>query len=67
MPGYRAIRPGDLIAVRTTDPRYDETHVVLDTVADCGDYIILAGAWKNTTLEVIVRRVGNPTLTPMEK
>lgn len=58
MPGYRAPRPGDLVAIRSSDPRYDEAQVVLDTVADCGDYIVLSGAWKGTTLEVIVRRVG---------
>lgn len=58
MPGYRAPRPGDLIAIRTTDPHYDEVQVRLDSVADSGDYLVLAGAWKGTTLEVIVHRVG---------
>lgn len=58
-PTYRPPRPGDLIAVRTSDPRDDEYHVVLHTVADTGDVLYLAGAWQDCDLEVVVRRVGN--------
>lgn len=66
MPGYRAIRPGDLIAVRTTDPRYAEAHVVLDVVADNGGYLLLSGPWGERELQVLIRRVGAPTLNQLE-
>jgi hypothetical protein len=57
MPGYRAIRPGDLIAVRTSNPDLPEVQVVLSSVADNGDFMYLAGAWGDHDLEVVVRRV----------
>ena len=66
MPAYRMPRVGDLLAVRTTDPHDDEHHVVLHTVADTGDYLLLAGTWQDTDLEVLIRRVGGPTLHPQE-
>ena len=59
MPGYRAFRPGDLIAVRTNDPDLPEVQVILRTVADNGDTVFLAGAWGDRDLEVVLRRVGD--------
>lgn len=67
MPAYRPPRPGDLITVRTTDPHLDEVQVVIDSVADNGGYLLLSGAWRGKHLEVLVRRVGEPTLNHMEK
>jgi hypothetical protein len=64
---YRPPRPGDLIAVRTSDPRLDEVQVILTTVADNGDFIYLAGAHGDHDIEVIVRRVGTPSLRFLEK
>ena len=66
MPTYRAPRPGDLITVRTSDPHLDEVQVVIDSVADNGDFMFISGAWKNHDLEVVIRRVGQPTLHPQE-
>lgn len=62
MPGYRAIRPGDLLAVRTNDPDLPEVQVVLDTVADNGDFMFLAGAWGERDLEIVIRRVADTNL-----
>lgn len=56
---YRLPRVGDLIAVRTSSPHDDETHVVIHTVADTGDVLYLAGTWRDSDLEVVVRRVGD--------
>lgn len=58
MPTYRPPRPGDLLAVRTTDPHSDEQQVVLHAVVDTGAALLLAGTWRDTNLEVLVRRVG---------
>ena len=66
MPRFRPPRPGDLITVRTTDPHYDEVQVVIDTVADNGGFLLLSGAWQDRNLEVLIRRVGEPTLNPQE-
>lgn len=66
MPGYQAIRPGDLIAIRSSDPRYDEVHVEITTIGDDGHTIFLAGAWGDHDLEVVIRRVGKPTLNFLE-
>lgn len=66
MPGYRAPRPGDLLAVRSSDPRFDEAHVQIDTVADTGDYLLLSGTWQKTNIEIVIRRVGEPTLKFLE-
>jgi hypothetical protein len=62
MPGYRAIRPGDLLAVRSSDPNLDEVQVTIRTVADNGDFIFLAGDWGDRDLEVVIRRVGGTNL-----
>lgn len=59
MPTYRAPRPGDLLAVRTTSPHDDEQHIVLDLVADNGNVLIMSGTWADRGLEVILRRVGD--------
>lgn len=59
MPAYRPPRPGDLLAVRTSDPYSDEQQVVLHTVVDTGAGLLLAGTWRDTNLEVLVRRVGD--------
>lgn len=59
MPTYRLPRPGDTLAVRTSDPHGDEHHVLIHTVADNGGYLVLSGAWRGTDLEVVIRRVGN--------
>lgn len=59
MPTYRAPRPGDLLAVRTSDPFGDEQQVVLHTVTDTGAALLLAGTWRDTNLEILIRRVGD--------
>jgi hypothetical protein len=59
MPTYRLPRVGDLLAVRTISPHDDEHHVVISHVADNGNVLVLAGAWQDTTLEVVLRRVGD--------
>lgn len=56
---YRFPRPGDLLAVRTSDPGDPEHHVVIERVADTGDVMYLAGTWRNRDLEVVLRRVGD--------
>lgn len=66
MPGYRLPRVGDLLAVRTTDPFDDEGQVPIASVVDAGDYLILSGAWRKTSIEVVIHRVGQTTLNPME-
>jgi hypothetical protein len=60
MPAYRAIRPGDLLAVRTDDPYDDTEHqVVLHSVTDTGAALLMAGTWRGKNLEVLIRRVGS--------
>jgi hypothetical protein len=60
MPNYRPPRVGDLLAVRTSDPYDDrEDQVVLHTVTDNGAALLLAGTWRNTNLEILIRRVGD--------
>lgn len=59
MAAYRLPRVGDLLAVRTSSPHDDETHVVIERVADNGGVLVLAGTWQDRDLEVIVRRVGD--------
>lgn len=66
MPTYRLPRVGDLLAVRTTDPFDDEGQVPIASVVDTGDYLILSGAWRKTTIEVVVHRVGELTLNHLE-
>ena len=56
---YRPPRPGDLLAVRTTDPLLDGAQVVISTAVDNGGYILLGGQWQNHTLEVLIRRIGD--------
>lgn len=63
---FRPPRPGDLMAVRTTDPYLDEVHVVVDRVADHGSFLLISGAWGEHDLEVVVRRVGEHQHQPME-
>lgn len=58
MPAYRPPRPGDLLAVRTSDPHADEAQVVIDRVVDNGATLLIAGAWGGRDLEVLIRRVG---------
>lgn len=58
---YRTPRPGDLLAVRTTDPNGPETQVVIDRVVDGGSVLLMAGRWGAIDLEVLVRRVGDTT------
>jgi hypothetical protein len=58
MHDYRPPRPGDLLAVRTTDPHTDETQVVIDRVVDTGAVLTIAGHWHTHDLEVVIRRVG---------
>jgi hypothetical protein len=59
MTAYRPPRPGDLLAVRTTDPHFDEEQVVIDRVTDDGRHLLIAGAWRGRDLEVLIRRVGD--------
>jgi hypothetical protein len=59
MPAYRTPRVGDLLAVRTNDIHDDEHHVVIHSIADNGNVLVLAGTWQDKNLEVIVRRVGD--------
>lgn len=61
---YRPPRPGDLLAVRTTDPRLDGAQVEIKTVMDNGAYILLGGEWENHVLEVLISRIGDtqPTM-----
>ena len=59
MPVYRAPRPEDLLAIRTSDPYGEEQHVMLTQVTDTGDLLTLTGAWRGLQLQVIVRRVGD--------
>jgi hypothetical protein len=66
VPTFRPPRPGDLLAVRSTDPYLEEVHVVIDSVADHGSFLLISGAWQDQKLEVVVRRVGNPQRQPME-
>lgn len=56
---YRPFRPGDLIAVRTTDPNGHETQIILDRVTDAGDVCVMAGRWGGFDLEIVGRRVGD--------
>lgn len=56
---YRPFRPGDLFAVRTTDPNGHETQVVLDRVTDTGEVCVMAGRWGSIDLEIVGRRVGD--------
>jgi hypothetical protein len=63
---FRPPRPGDLLTVRSSDPYLDEVQVVVDTVADNGGYLLISGAWQGHDLEVLIRRVGDPTLNPQE-
>jgi hypothetical protein len=57
---YRPPRPGDLLAIRSTDPYLNEVQVVVDTVADNGTYLLISGTWQDHDLEVVLRRVGEP-------
>ena len=66
MATFRAPRPGDLLAVRSSDPRFEEVHVVVDQVADHGSFLLISGTWEGCDLEVVIRRVGQPTLHPQE-
>lgn len=59
MPTYRAPRPDDLLAVRTSDPYGEEQHVMLTQVVDTGDLLTLTGDWRGLRLEVIIRRIGD--------
>lgn len=63
---YRMPRPGDIVTVRTNDPHLDEVTVTIDRIGDDGDIIFLAGAWGHRDLEVLIRRVGQPTLNFLE-
>lgn len=56
---YRPLRPGDLIAVRTSDPNGPETQVVLDRVHDSGFVLVMTGRWGSVDLEIVGRRVGD--------
>lgn len=67
MPTYRPLRPDDLLAVRTTDPHGNEIQIVLDRVHDNGLCLLMAGAWGDFDLEVLVRRVGDTEPLPLEK
>ena len=58
---YRPPRPGDVMAVRSSDPYLDEVSVQIHTVADNGTYLLLSGTWQDRDLEVVIRRVGSPT------
>ncbi len=58
MPNYRPPRPGDLLAVRTNDPNLDEAQIVIDSVVDNGATLLMAGAWRGRSLEILLRRVG---------
>jgi hypothetical protein len=64
---YRPPRAGDLLAVRTDDPHLDEAQVVIDRVTDDGRHLLIAGAWRGTSLEVLIRRVGDTQPQPLEK
>ena len=66
MPRYRPPRPGDLMAVRSSDPHLDEASVLIHTVADTGAYLLVSGTWQDHDLEVVIRRVGEPTLQHRE-
>lgn len=59
MHNYRPPRVGDILAVRSTDPHLDEATVVVETVADNGGYLLIAGRWGQHDLEVVLRRVGS--------
>lgn len=59
MPTYRPLRPGDLIAVRVTDPFQDEVNIIIDRVTDDGRNLLIAGAWRGWDLEILARRVGD--------
>ncbi len=64
---YRPFRPGDLLAVRTTDPNGHETQVVLDRVVDTGEVCVMAGRWGSIDLEIVGRRVGDTRPIQLEK
>lgn len=64
---YRPPEIGDLLAVRSHDPRVPETQVVIDRVADAGAWLLLSGSWQGTDLEVVIRRVAATALQPLEK
>lgn len=64
---YRPFRPGDLLAVRTTDPNGPETQVVLHHVIDSGDVCVMAGRWGSIDLEIVGRRVGDTRPIQLEK
>ena len=66
MPTYRPLRPGDLLAIRVTDPYQDEAHIVIDKVHDDGHHLLIAGAWRGLRLEIIGRRVGDTHPLPLE-
>jgi len=63
---YRPLRAGDLLAVRSNDPRFDEIQVRIHRVADNGATLLLAGDWDGRDLEVLVRRVGETQPRPPE-
>jgi hypothetical protein len=63
---YRPPRVGDILAVRSTDPHLDEASVLIHTVADTGDYLLLAGRWGKHDLEIVLRRVGDHHLQNQE-
>jgi hypothetical protein len=56
---YRPPRPGDLLAVRTTDPHIGEQQVPITSVVDSGDHLVLSGAWHGCDLQVVVIRIGD--------
>jgi hypothetical protein len=63
---FRPPRPGDIFTVRSTDPYLDEATVVVETVADNGGYLLIAGRWGSHDLEVVLRRVGDHQLQNQE-
>lgn len=64
---HRPPRPGDLLAVRVTDPYWPEEQVVIDAVVDNGATLLMTGAWQGRNLEVLIRRVGGTSPSPLEK
>jgi hypothetical protein len=63
---FRPPRPGDIFTVRSNNPRIDETTVVVETVADNGGYLLVAGRWGEHNLEVVFQRIGDHTLQHQE-
>jgi hypothetical protein len=59
---YRPPRPGDLLAVRSTDPHLAEEQIVISDVVDNGATLLIAGPWRGRRLEILIRRVGEPSI-----